>query len=116
VPLIRGVVAGEIDAGLAFVTEDRNQLGLILASDVRKNITLASLDRVSRWRLIDDMRELRVASDTADPVVHGVRRDFLSEPSEIGEQRSIMGVLTRPIRSADIARLPWRSLHCCSCR
>jgi putative multiple sugar transport system ATP-binding protein len=48
VPLIRGVVAAAIDAGLAFVTEDRKQLGLILASDVRKNITLASLDHVCR--------------------------------------------------------------------
>jgi putative multiple sugar transport system ATP-binding protein len=56
-------VAAAIDAGLAYVTEDRKQLGLILANDVRKNITLASLDRVSRWRVIDDMRELRVASD-----------------------------------------------------
>ena len=40
-----------IDAGLAYVTEDRKQLGLILADDVRKNVTLASLDQVApRWR------------------------------------------------------------------
>ena len=37
--------------------------GLILADDVRKNITLASLDHVaSRW-VIDDIRELKAASD-----------------------------------------------------
>ena len=41
-------VAAAIDAGLAYVTEDRKQLGLILADDVRKNITLASLDRSRR--------------------------------------------------------------------
>ena len=56
-------VAAAIDAGLAYVTEDRKQLGLILASDVRKNITLASLDRVSRRHVIDDFRELQVAND-----------------------------------------------------
>src|SRR5437879_4055555 len=56
-------VAAAIHAGLAYVTEDRKQLGLILDSDVRKNITLASLGRVARQGMIDDMSELRVASD-----------------------------------------------------
>jgi putative multiple sugar transport system ATP-binding protein len=56
-------VAAAIDAGLAYVTEDRKQLGLILADDVRKNVTLASLDQVApRW-VIDDIRELKTASD-----------------------------------------------------
>jgi putative multiple sugar transport system ATP-binding protein len=56
-------VAAAIDAGLAYVTEDRKQLGLILADDVRKNITLASLDQVApRW-VIDDIRESKTASD-----------------------------------------------------
>jgi putative multiple sugar transport system ATP-binding protein len=56
-------VATAIDAGLAYVTEDRKQLGLILSDDVRKNVTLASLDKIApRW-VIDDIAELRVASD-----------------------------------------------------
>ncbi|WP_342363681.1 multiple monosaccharide ABC transporter ATP-binding protein [Terrarubrum flagellatum] len=52
-----------IDAGLAYVTEDRKELGLILAEDIRKNVTLANLDAVAPGRVIDDMRELKVASD-----------------------------------------------------
>ena len=56
-------VAAAIDAGLAYVTEDRKQFGLILADDVRKNITLASLDQVApRW-VIDDVSEMKAASD-----------------------------------------------------
>src|SRR5437016_699411 len=56
-------VGAAIDAGLAYVTEDRQQFGLILADDVRKNVTLASLDQVApRW-VIDDIRELRAASE-----------------------------------------------------
>src|SRR5665647_911341 len=56
-------VSAAIDAGLAYVTEDRKQFGLILADDVRKNVTLASLDQVApRW-VIDDVRELKAASD-----------------------------------------------------
>ena len=56
-------VAAAIDAGLAYVTEDRKQLGLILADDVRKNITLASLGKVAPRMVIDDIAELKVASD-----------------------------------------------------
>src|SRR5206468_3169486 len=56
-------VPAAIDAGLAYVTEDRKQLGLILADDVRKNVTLASLDQVAPRRVIDDIAELKVASD-----------------------------------------------------
>ncbi|MDB5500520.1 MAG: transporter related protein [Tardiphaga sp.] len=56
-------VGRTIDAGLAYVTEDRKQFGLLLASDVRKNITLANLDGVASNRIIDDVSELKVAND-----------------------------------------------------
>jgi putative multiple sugar transport system ATP-binding protein len=56
-------VPSAIDAGLAYVTEDRKQFGLILADDVRKNITLASLGQVASRLVIDDVRELKAASD-----------------------------------------------------
>jgi len=56
-------VPAAIDAGLAYVTEDRKQLGLILSDDIRKNITLASLGRVSSRGVIDDFRELKAASE-----------------------------------------------------
>ena len=56
-------VSRAIDAGLAYVTEDRKQLGLLLADDIRKNITLANLDAVAAGGVIDDIRELQVASD-----------------------------------------------------
>ena len=56
-------VPAAIDAGLAYVTEDRKQLGLILADDVRKNITLASLKQIASHGVIDDIKELQAASD-----------------------------------------------------
>src|ERR1700704_2356042 len=55
-------VSRAIDAGLAYVTEDRKQFGLLLADDVRKNITLANLRSVAAGRVIDDIKEFRVAS------------------------------------------------------
>ncbi|MGY4222898.1 putative multiple sugar transport system ATP-binding protein [Bradyrhizobium sp. USDA 4503] len=56
-------VPAAIDAGIAYVTEDRKQLGLILAADVRKNVTVASLRHVSDRGVIDDVAELKAASD-----------------------------------------------------
>ena len=52
-----------IDAGLAYVTEDRKELGLILAEDIRKNVTLAELRKVAQRGVVDDLAELRAADD-----------------------------------------------------
>ncbi|GAN54876.1 multiple monosaccharide ABC transporter ATP-binding protein [Tanticharoenia sakaeratensis] len=52
-----------IKAGLAYVTEDRKELGLHLADDLRHNITLANLGGISHLRVLDGIRELRVAND-----------------------------------------------------
>jgi len=56
-------VPDAIRAGLAYVTEDRKQLGLILADDVRKNVTLASLRQVSDHGVVNDIVELKAAID-----------------------------------------------------
>ena len=50
-----------IDAGLAYVTEDRKELGLLLNDDIRKNVSLANLNGVALRRVIDDVTEMQVA-------------------------------------------------------
>lgn len=52
-----------IKAGLAYVTEDRKHLGLVLAEDIRKNISLAHLGGVSNRGVIDDIQEMKVAQE-----------------------------------------------------
>ena len=52
-----------IHAGIAYVTEDRKQLGLVLDENITKNTTLANLPGVSRAAVIDSDREFVVASD-----------------------------------------------------
>jgi putative multiple sugar transport system ATP-binding protein len=49
--------------GIAYATEDRKTYGLVLAEDIRKNVTLANLKGVSKNLVIDDIRELAVAND-----------------------------------------------------
>jgi putative multiple sugar transport system ATP-binding protein len=57
-----GSIQKAVAAGLAYVTEDRKVLGLVLTEEVRTNITLANLQGVSERGVIDDAREVAVAS------------------------------------------------------
>lgn len=52
-----------IDAGLAYVTEDRKAKGLILIQDVKQNITLANLQEIARRGVIDGNAEVKIAND-----------------------------------------------------
>ena len=54
-------VSRAIAAGLAYVTEDRKQLGLLLGQDIRSNISLANLPGISRRGIINEIGELKVA-------------------------------------------------------
>ncbi len=56
-------VARAVEAGLAYVTEDRKALGLVLGSEVRRNVSLANLPAVASAGVIDDGREYAVAGD-----------------------------------------------------
>jgi len=52
-----------IDAGLAYVTEDRKAKGLILIQDVKQNTTLANLDEIAVRGIVDSNAEIVVAND-----------------------------------------------------
>lgn len=52
-----------INNGLAYVTEDRKSRGLILIDDIKSNITLANLKKVSKNFVIDENSEIEVAEE-----------------------------------------------------
>jgi ribose transport system ATP-binding protein len=55
--------ARSIDAGIAFITEDRKAQGLVLGMNVRENVTLAHLrDFVGKDALVDRRREIDVTN------------------------------------------------------
>ena len=56
-------ISRAIDSGIAYVTEDRKQLGLVLDENITKNTTLANLPGVSSAMVIDSDREFTVATD-----------------------------------------------------
>ncbi|MEO9337424.1 multiple monosaccharide ABC transporter ATP-binding protein [Mesorhizobium sp. SB112] len=52
-----------IDAGIAYVTEDRKTYGLVLDQTIRRNIPLADLEAVAKNMVIDKRREGAVAEE-----------------------------------------------------
>jgi putative multiple sugar transport system ATP-binding protein len=52
-----------IESGLAYVTEDRKTAGLVLIDDIKKNISIAKLDKLSKNQIIDENKEIQVAED-----------------------------------------------------
>ncbi len=52
-----------IDAGIAYVTEDRKGDGLILIQDVKQNITLANLEEIAKRGVVDNQAEIKVATE-----------------------------------------------------
>ena len=62
-PVDVSTIPKAIGAGLAYVTEDRKHLGLVLQNNIKENTTLANLNGVSSGTVIDDRKEAKVAAD-----------------------------------------------------
>lgn len=56
-------VTGAMQNGIAYLTEDRKALGLLLYDDIRKNISLPSLKKLSAKGVINENEEVRVAEE-----------------------------------------------------
>ncbi|MBU3191950.1 sugar ABC transporter ATP-binding protein [Clostridium bowmanii] len=52
-----------IDNGIAYVTEDRKSAGLVLTQDIKSNISLANLDKISTRHFVDDQKEIQIAQE-----------------------------------------------------
>ena len=69
-------VADAIANGIAYATEDRKRYGLNLIEDVRRNISAASLGKLSKYGFVNGNEELKVAEEFRDsmniktPTVH----------------------------------------------
>ena len=72
-------VAKRHDIGMALIPEDRKTEGLMLQMSVRDNLSFASLDRLSRWGVIDAAAE----RDAVERIVRllSVRSDGVDVPA-----------------------------------
>jgi putative multiple sugar transport system ATP-binding protein len=60
-PVDLSTIRKAIDAGIAYVTEDRKEYGLILDQTIRRNIPLANLQTVAKNGVVDEAKEIAVA-------------------------------------------------------
>ncbi len=52
---------GAIAAGISLASEDRKRYGLVLGDDIQKNISLASLKRISKFNVVNALEEVKSA-------------------------------------------------------
>jgi ribose transport system ATP-binding protein len=84
-------VNASLKAGIAYLSEDRKGKGLLLAEDLRVNLTLASLDKFRRGLQIDRAKE-RVALDKAigEFDIRASRKDMLVGQLSGGNQQKLL--------------------------
>jgi putative multiple sugar transport system ATP-binding protein len=61
-PVDVSTIPKAMDAGLAYATEDRKTYGLVLIDHIKHNISLANLDGVAKYSVVDDLVELAIAN------------------------------------------------------
>ena len=69
-PIDVSTVEKAVANGIAYATEDRKTYGLVLAEDIRKNVTLANLEEVSRNFVIDEIAGARSRQRLSWPDAH----------------------------------------------
>ncbi|MFD2670764.1 xylose ABC transporter ATP-binding protein [Marinicrinis sediminis] len=103
-----------IQAGLAYVSEDRKKFGLVLGMDIKKNVTLSSLQNISNLSVIDNNQE--VAS--GDEYIQSLKIKAPSSETIVGtlsggnQQKVVLGkwlmtqprilILDEPTRGIDV--------------
>lgn len=57
-----------IESGLAYVSEDRKGNGLILIQDVKYNVTLANLEKITKGLVINNNEEIKVSNEYKESI------------------------------------------------
>lgn len=57
-----------LEAGICYVTEDRKGEGLILIQDIKSNISLANLRALSKYGVINENEEVKVANEYKESI------------------------------------------------
>ncbi|MDR1929433.1 MAG: ATP-binding cassette domain-containing protein [Treponema sp.] len=56
-------ISRAIEHGVAYVTEDRKEYGLVLIQTIKENITLAKLKKIARGNVVNEHEEIAAAED-----------------------------------------------------
>ncbi|MDR7869530.1 MAG: sugar ABC transporter ATP-binding protein [Tissierellaceae bacterium] len=84
-------VSQAIDNGIAYVTEDRKNYGLILIDNIKNNISLANFDKISNKLVINRNEEIKVTGEYRSNL--NIRsRDILQKTEDLsgGNQQKVV--------------------------
>ncbi|MEE4577658.1 multiple monosaccharide ABC transporter ATP-binding protein [Paenibacillus polymyxa] len=62
-PIQNNTVTDAINNGFAYVTEDRKEYGLILMDDIKRNISLTGLNKLTKGAVVNEQEEVVVAEE-----------------------------------------------------
>jgi putative multiple sugar transport system ATP-binding protein len=80
-----------ISNGLAYVTEDRKDYGLILIQDIKNNTTITNLQKVSKYSVVDERLEIQYAQEYKDRLNTKANSIFqLTENLSGGNQQKVV--------------------------
>ncbi|WP_299911003.1 sugar ABC transporter ATP-binding protein [uncultured Paracoccus sp.] len=77
-------------AGLAYLTEDRKEAGLLLDKGLRENLTLATLERFGAWRLDVAAEDAALDKATQGFDIRAPRRDMVAGKLSGGNQQKLL--------------------------
>ena len=115
IPLRKASPTTAMAAGMAFVPEDRRQLGLVMTSSIEGNIALPSLRRLTKFGMVRRIAERRFALDWATrlSLKYGRLSDPVSTLSGGNQQKVVLAkwlsrrprllIVDEPTRGIDIA-------------
>jgi len=89
-PIVIPTLRDAFAAGLAYLTEDRKEAGLLLEKGLTENLTLATLDRFGGWR-IDNAAEVAAYEQAKqDFDIRAPRRDMPAGKLSGGNQQKLL--------------------------
>ncbi|SMG22822.1 sugar ABC transporter ATP-binding protein [Paracoccus sp. J56] len=77
-------------AGLAYLTEDRKEAGLLLDKGLRENLTLATLERFGGWRIDTRAEDAALEQATREFDIRAPRRDIAAGKLSGGNQQKLL--------------------------
>lgn len=89
-PVSIGSARDGLAHGLAYLTEDRKEAGLLLDKPLRENLTLAALDRFGRWRIDRVAETAALERATQDFDIRAPRRDMVAGKLSGGNQQKLL--------------------------
>jgi ABC-type sugar transport system ATPase subunit len=104
-----------VQAGIALLTEDRKRDGLVLSCSMRDNISLATMQQVSRWGFLNRrQQDARVQAEVRDLAIRPPQLERLVRQLSGGNQQKValakwllsrakVLILDEPTRGVDVA-------------